>query len=295
MRRRRRTSRGRAIVAQRPRNSGWRLARKAATASMWSLLGRAGAGPRLRRRAPRRAAAATAAAMSPLRRGDRRASGRRRGGRPARRRRQRSSAASTTCDTMPHSRSLLGGERLAEKDQLAGPGRPDRPHEGGRQSRVARQPDRRERRRQPGAGGGDAQVARQGEAEPGPDARPVDRRQHRFRHRRQGRDDRGVVLLDRGERRSRILVERGGVLGEVLSGAEGAAGTGDRRRRAPRRQSPASVTASRSCGLQLDRQGVAPIGTVEGDRRDRAGAVDEQTGAAPLPSDTAASYDSQGA
>ena len=211
MRRRRRTSRGRVTP------SGVAAPSLSATVELGLALGeeggdgvdvvacsaRAGPGRRPRRRARRRAAARRRRRW-PASTRRRRASDRRRGGRPSSAAAAASSAASTTRETMPHSSGLLGRERLAEKDQLARPGGPDCPYEGGRQPRVARQPDRRERRRQAGAGGGDAQVARQGQAEPGPHARPVDRRQHRLRHRRQRRDDRRVVLLDRGERRGRI-------------------------------------------------------------------------------------------
>ena len=163
--------------------------------------------------------------------------------------------------------SLLDGERFAEEDQLTGPRRPDGAHERRRQAGVARQPDRRERRRQASAGGGNAEVARQRQAEPSPDARSVDRRQDRLGHRRQDVDDGRVVLLDRGECRGRVVGEVGGMLGKVLAGTERAAGARQHH------GADFGVLAGRDqcrqqLRLQLGSQRVAAIGAIEGDRRE---------------------------
>ena len=78
------------------------------------------------------------------------------------------------------------------------------------------------------------------------------------------------------------VVEGGGVLGEVLSGAEGAAGTGDHHR--PHSGVSAGLgDGVEELGLQLGGQGVAPVWAVEGDRRDRPGAIHEQHRSCPTP------------
>ena len=83
------------------------------------------------------------------------------------------------------------------------------------------------------------------------------------------------MLLDRGEGRGRIAAERGGVLGEVLPGAE--------RRARPRQHhgAHAFVAAHLRQGgeqlrLQLGGEGVAAVRAVEGDRGHRVGPVDLQ-------------------